>query len=170
MDNKSDNGKKAALLSVDGLDEMQKSEAFKIAFKCFKNFYWGIVIIAAVLIVLPKYFDDNPTFTHTCSVIAIIIGLFASVIYTIFAAKTSHVGAMPPQFITSISSAKGIIALSVIVFAFIIISIIGYFKSGSERILYFLVFTLIFYVSHVITYFLAKKSVKLMNEETEDDK
>ncbi len=169
MNNELDDSKKASLLSIDGLDEMQKSQAYKIAFKCFKNFYWGIVIIAAVLIVIPKYFDDNTTFTHTCSVIAIIIGLFASVIYTIFAAKTSRVGAMPPQFIASISSTKGIIALSVIVLAFIVISVIGFFKSGSERVLYFLVFTLIFYVSHVITYFLAKKSVKLMNEEAEEE-
>lgn len=169
MDNELDNSKKASLLSVDGLDEMQKSEAYKIAFRCFKNFYWGIVIIAAALIVLPKYFDSNLTFTHTCSIIAIIIGLFASVIYTIFAVKTSRVGAMPPQLITSISSTKGITTLSVIVFAFIIISIIGFFKSGSERLLYYLAFTLIFYISHVITFFLAKKSAKLMNEETEEE-
>ncbi len=168
MDNEFDNNKKADLLSVDGLDEMQKSQAYKIAFRCFKNFYWGIVIIAAVLIVIPKYFDDNPTFTHTCSIIAITIALFASVIYIIFAAKTSRVGAMPPQFIASISSTKGITTLSVIVLAFLVLSIIGYFKSGSVRILYYLAFVTVFYISHVITYFLAKKSAKLMNEEIEE--
>ena len=163
MNNETKNNKNIDLISIEGLDEMQKSEAYKIAFKCFKNFYWGIVVIAAALIILPKYFDYNPAFTHTCSVTAIIIGLFASVIYTIFAAKTSHVGAMPPQFISAISSTKGIIALSVIVFAFVILSIIGYFKNGSVCVLYYLTFVLIFYVSHVITYFLAKKSIKLMN-------
>ncbi len=168
MNIETENNKNAALLSVDGLDEMQKSEAYKIAFRCLKNFYWGIVIIAAVLIAIPKYFDDNATFTHTCSIIAIIIALFASIIYIAFAAKTSRVGAMPPQFIASISSTKGIIALSVIVFAFIVISVIGFFKSGSERVLYFLVFTLIFYISHIITYFFARKSLRLMNEEVEE--
>ncbi len=156
------------LISTNGLDEMQKSQAYKIAFSCFKKLYWGFAIIAAVLIILPRYFDDNPTFTHTCSVIAVAIALFASVIYITFAAKTSRVGSMPPQFISAISSTKGITTLSVIVMAFLILSIIGYFSNGSLRILYYLTFVLIFYISHIITYFLAKKSVKLMNKETEE--
>ena len=87
------------LISINGLDEMQRQQAYKIAFNCFKAFYWGNVIIAALLVLVTICFIENQTIISTCSVIGLAIALFANVIYIVFAAKTSKLGAMNPQFV-----------------------------------------------------------------------
>ena len=62
---------------------MQREQAFKIAFNCFKFFYWGNAVIATLLVIGSIFFDENLTLVYTLSFIGIIIGLFTSVIYTI---------------------------------------------------------------------------------------
>ena len=157
------------LISTNGLDEMQREQAFKIAFNCFKTFYWGNTIIAAILVLGTIYFDENLTLTHACSLIGIAIALLASIIYIIFAAKTSKAGAMNPYFINAVSSAKQIITMTVLGLGYATVSVSRYLDGDSVALLYSSIFIAIFYASHIITYFLAKKSVKLMNEETEND-
>ncbi len=156
------------LISTKGLDEMQREQAFKIAFNCFKAFYWGNTVISAVLIIIPRFFDENPALALVCSLAGIAIVLLTSIIYIIFAAKTSRAGAMNPYFLNSISSKKSTSTITTAFIIFAVFSIIGYFKNGTVRILLYLVFVAICYISHITTYFLAKKSTKLMNEETEE--
>ena len=67
------------LISTKGLDEMQREQAFKIAFNCFKYFYWGNAVIATLLVIGSIFFDENLTLVYTLSFIGIAIILFSSV-------------------------------------------------------------------------------------------
>ena len=169
MDNKSDNSKSAALFSVDGLDEMQKSEAFKIAFNCFKYFYWGNVVIATLLVIGSIFFDENLTLVYTLSFIGIAIILFSSVLYVIFAIKSTAKASLNPGFVINSSKPSRIILMSVIGFGYTITAVSRYLDGESIAQLFSGIFMAILYISHIITYFLARKSLKLMNTETEEE-
>lgn len=152
------------LISTNGLDEMQREQAYKIAFNCFKVFYWGDIIIATALVLLAFCVEDI-----TLSIIGIALTIFASAIYVSFAVKSTAKGSMNPDFAVKASTTGRIILMTVIGFAYTITSVSRYLDG--EHITHLLsgIFMAIFYISHIITYFLAKKSIKIMNTETEEE-
>ncbi len=157
------------LISTKGLDEMQKSEAFKIAFNCFKYFYWGNVVIATLLVIGSIFFEENLTLVYTLSFIGIAITLFSSVLYVIFAIKSTAKASLNPGFVINSSKPSRIIFMSVMGFGYTIVSVNRYLDNESIAYLFSGIFMAILYISHIITYFLARKSLKLMNEETEEE-
>ncbi len=157
------------LISTKGLDEMQKSEAYKIAFNCFKAFYWGNVVIALLLVIGSIFFDENLTLVYTLSFIGITITLFSSVLYVFFAIKSTAKASLNPGFLINSSKTSRIIFMSVMGFGFTIVSVNRYLDGESIAFLFSGIFMAILYISHIITYFMARKSLKLMNEETEND-
>ncbi len=152
------------LISTNGLDEMQKSEAFKIAFNCFKAFYWGNIIIAALLVLIAPFVENI-----ILSIIGIGITVFASIIYIIFAVKSSAKGSLNPDFLTKASKPRQIINMTCMGLAYTVVMISRYSDGAHITALLSGIFMAIFYVSHIITYFMARKSLKLMNTETEEE-
>ena len=157
------------LISTKGLDEMQREQAFKIAFNCFKYFYWGNVVIATLLVIGSIFSDDNLTLVYTLSFIGIAITLFSSVLYVFFAIKSTAKASLHPGFVINSSKPSRIILMSVIGFGYTITAVSRYLDGESIALLFSGIFMALLYISHIITYFLARKSLKLMNEETEND-
>lgn len=160
---------KLDLISTTGLDEMQKSETYKIAFKCFKAFYWGNIIIATLLVIGSIFFDDNLTLVYALSFTGIAITVFSSVLYIIFAVKSTAKASLNPDFVMNASKPSRIVFMSIMGFGYTIVSISRYLDGESIALLFSGIFMTLLYISHIITYFIAKKSLKLMNEDTEDE-
>ena len=157
------------LISIKGLDEMQREQAFKIAFNCFKAFYWGNVVIATLLVIGSIFFDENLTLVYTLSFIGIAIILFTSVVYVFFAIKSTSKASLNPGFVINSSKPSRIIFMSVMGFGYTIVAVNRYLDGESIAYLFSGIFMSILYISHIITYFLARKNLKLMNEETEEE-
>ncbi len=157
------------LISTKGLDEMQKAEAYKTAFNCFKAFYWGNVVIATLLVIGSIFFDENLTLVYTLSFIGIAITLYSSVLYVFFAVKSTAKASLNPGFLINSSKTSRIILMSVIGFGYTIVAVNRYLDGESIAYLFSGIFMAILYLSHIITYFLARKSLKSMNEETEEE-
>ncbi len=157
------------LISTKGLDEMQKEQAYKTAFNCFKAFYWGNVVIATLLLIGSVLSDMELTLAYTFAVISIIMIVFTSVIYVIFAAKTAKQGAMNPQFLKVASSPQKILSMTMLCVGYILITLTN--RIGDDILLSFMIsgFMTILYISHIITYFMARKSLKLINSQTEEE-
>lgn len=159
----------ADLISTKGLDEMQREQAFKIAFNCFKDFYWGNVVIATLLVIGSIFSDENLTLVYTLSFIGIAITLFSSTLYVIFAIKSTAKDSLNPGFVINSSKPSRIIFMSVMGFGYTIVAVSRYLDGESIAQLFSGIFMAILYISHIITYFLARKSLKLMNTETEEE-
>jgi len=157
------------LISIKGLDEMQREQAFKIAFNCFKAFYRGNVVIATLLTIGSIFFDENLTLVYTLSFIGIAIILFTSVVYVFFAIKNTARASLNPGFVINSSKLSRIIFMSVMGFGYTIVAVNKYLDGESIALLFSGIFMAILYISHIITYFLARKSLKRMNEETEEE-
>ena len=157
------------LISTKGLDEMQREQAFKIAFNCFKYFYWGNVVIATLLVIGSIFFDENLTLVYTLSFIGIAIILFSSILYVFFAIKSTAKASLNPGFVINSSKPSRIILMSVMGFGYTIVAVNRYLDGESIAQLFSGIFMAILYISHIITYFLARKSLKLMKAETEEE-
>ncbi len=157
------------LISTKGLDEMQTEQAYKTAFNCFKAFYWGNAVIATLLLIGSVLSDMELTLAYTFAVISIIMIVFTSVIYVIFAAKTAKQGAMNPQFLKVASSPQRILSMTMLCIIYTIYTFAN--RIGDDISLTFMItgFMTIFYISNMITYFMARKSLKLMNSQTEEE-
>lgn len=156
------------LISTKGLDEMQREQAYKIAFNCFKAFYWGNVVIATLLVIGSILFDENPTLVYTLSFIGIAITLYTSILYVFFAIKSTAKASLNPGFVINSSKPSRIIFMLVMGFGYTIVAVNKYLHGESIAYLFSGIFMAVLYISHIITYFLARKSLKLMNEETEE--
>lgn len=157
------------LISIKGLDEMQREQAFKIAFNCFKYFYWGNVVIATLLVIGSIFFDENLTLVYTLSFIGIAIILFTSVVYVFFAIKNTARASLNPGFVINSSKLSRIIFMSVMGLGYTIVAVNKYLDGESIALLFSGIFMAILYISHIITYFLARKSLKRMSEEIEEE-
>lgn len=170
MNNKNTNiNQNIDLISTKGLDEMQREQAYKIAFNCFKAFYWGNVVIATLLVIGSIFFDENLTLVYTLSFIGIAITIFSSVVYVYFAVKSTAKASLNPGFVINSSKTSRIILMSVMGFGYTITAVSRYLDGESIAQLFSGIFMAILYISHIITYFLARKSLKLMNSETEEE-
>ncbi len=157
------------LISTKGLDEMQKEQAYKTAFNCFKAFYWGNAVIATLLLMISIWYKTQLTLAYAFAVTGIIMIVFTSVIYVIFAAKTAKQGAMNPQFLKVASSPQKILSMTMLYIIYIIYTFTN--RLGDDIPLTFMItgFMTILHISHMITYFMARKSLKLMNSQTEEE-
>ena len=157
------------LISTKGLDEMQREQAFKIAFNCFKAFYWGNVVIATLLVIGSLFFEENLTLVYTLSFIGIAITFFSSVLYVFFAIKSTAKSSLNPGFVINSSKPSRIIFMSIMGFGYTITAVSRYLDGESIAHLFSGIFMAILYISHIITYFLARKSLKLMTAEKDDE-
>ena len=151
------------LLSDNGLDEMQKTYAYKLAFKCFKALFWSVFAISLIIILLAVEVESL-----IFSVTALVIELVACIIYVIFGAKASKVGAINPKFAQNMAKPSVIIGYFLMAIIYAIMYIKNFMKDGDFYSIFFGIYMLIFCGHFIALGFISKKNNKVI-EETEED-
>lgn len=151
------------LLSDNGLDEMQKTYAYKLAFKCFKALFWSVFALSLIMILIAVEVESL-----IFSVAALVIELVACIIYVIFGAKASKVGAINPKFAQSMSKPGVIIGYFCMAIIYAIMYIKNFMKDGDFYYIFLGIYLLIFCGHFVALGFISKKNNKVI-EETEED-
>lgn len=152
------------LLNDEGLDEMQKTYAYKLAFKCFKALYWSMVLLSLIMFFIAIAIEESVIFT----VAAIAIELVACIIYVIFGSKASKVGAINPKFAQNMAKPSVIIGYFILAIIYMIMYIKNFMKDGDFFFIFFGIYMLIFCGHFIALGFISKKNNKVI-EETEED-
>ena len=151
------------LLNDNGLDEMQKTYAYKLAFKCFKALYWSVFTISLIMILIAVEVESL-----IFSVAALVIELVACIIYVIFGAKASKVGAINPKFAQSMAKPGVIIGYFLMAIIYALMYIKNFMKADDFYYIFLGIYMLIFCGHFVALGFISKKNNKVI-EETEED-
>lgn len=152
------------MLNDKGLDEMQKTYAYKLAFKCFKAIYWCNMAFCMVPMVF-MYVTNNSTIFAMVFMAMIIV---TNIIYVIFGAEASKVGALSTGFNQYITKSSTIISL---IGLFIVYTAMVFSKIEDRGIMvgiYYEVYMLTLVVSHVALGYIVKRNNKLIEREAEE--
>jgi len=152
------------LLNDEGLDEMQKTYAYKLAFKCFKALYWITFLISLIILLLSTAIEESVIFATT----ALVLELSSSIVYVIFGAKASKVGAMSPKFAINMAKPGTIIGYFAMTILYVTWFAVDFMK---ERELYFIfcgIYILIDAGTFIVLGFIAKRNNKII-EKTEEE-
>lgn len=151
------------LLSDNGLDEMQKTYAYKLAFKCFKALYWSMFVLSLIMFFI-AIAEESLIF----SIAALAIELVDCIIYVVFGAKASKVGAINPKFAQNMAKPSVIIGYFILAIIYTIMYIKNFMKDGDFYSIFFGIYMLIFCGHFIALGFISKKNNKVI-EETEED-
>lgn len=151
------------LLSDNGLDEMQKTYAYKLAFKCFKALYWSMFVLSLIMFFI-AIAEESLIF----SIAALAIELVDCIIYVVFGAKASKVGAINPKFAQNMAKPSVIIGYFILAIIYMIMYIKNFMKDGDFYSIFFGIYMLIFCGHFIALGFISKKNNKVI-EETEED-
>lgn len=151
------------LLSDNGLDEMQKTYAYKLAFKCFKALFWSVFAVSMIMILLAVEVESM-----IFSVAALVIEIVDCIIYVIFGAKASKVGAMNPKFAQNMAKPSVIIGYFSMAIIYAIMYIKNFMRANDFHYIFLGIYLLIFCGHFVALGFISKKNNKVI-EETEED-
>ena len=151
------------LLSDNGLDEMQKTYAYKLAFKCFKALYWSMFVLSLIM-----FFIAIAEKSLIFSIAALAIELVDCIIYVVFGAKASKVGAINPKFAQNMAKPSVIIGYFILAIIYTIMYIKNFMKDGDFYSIFFGIYMLIFCGHFIALGFISKKNNKVI-EETEED-
>jgi len=152
------------MLNDEGLDEMQKTYVYQLAFKCFKFLYWGNMAFA----IIPMFF---PSVTNKSSFFAIIflwMMLITNIIYVDFGIKASKVGALNPTFNQYITKPSTIISFIVMFIFYTIFIILKHSEVGIILCIYFEIYIGVMVVSHIALGYIVKKNNKIIENESEE--
>lgn len=152
------------LLNDEGLDEMQKTYAYKLAFKCFKALYWSVFLLSLIIFFFAAAVEESIIF----SVAALVIELVACIIYVIFGAKASKVGAINPKFAQNMAKPGVIVGYFILAIIYTIMYIRNFMKDGDLYFIFFGIYMLIFCGHFIALGFISKKNNKII-EETEEE-
>ena len=131
------------LLSDNGLDEMQKTYAYKLAFKCFKALYWSMFVLSLIMFFIAIAIEESVIFT----VAAIAIELVTCIIYVIFGTKASKVGAINPKFAQNMAKPSVIIGYFILAIIYMIMYIKNFMKDGDFYSIFFGIYVMFSNVS-----------------------
>ncbi len=152
------------LINDTGLDEMQKTYAYKIAFKCFKALYWTMFVISLIMLILAVSVEGSVIF----AISAIVVELASSIVYIIFGAKASKLGAMNPIFAHNMSQPATIIGYFILAIVYIAWFTRDFIQDGDIYYIFAGLFLLIIVGTFITLGFIAKKNNKVA-EETEEE-
>lgn len=153
------------LINDDGLDEMQKTYAYRLAFKCFKALYWTMFAISLFMLILAITIEKSVIFAY----VAIAIELAASIVYIIFGAKASKIGALNPAFAKYMAKPSTIIGYILMVVIYMVWYGIEFAETGEMFYLYSGIYISIVAATFIILGFIAKKNNKVTEEIEEDE-
>ena len=152
------------LINDNDLDEMQKTYAYKLAFKCFKALYWSVFALSLVMLFIAVTVEDSVIF----GISAIVMELVANIIYIIFGAKASKIGAMNPKFAKNMAKPVTIIGYFMLAIIYIIMYVRNFINDGDIFYIFAGLYLLIVIGTFIILGFVAKKNNKVI-EETEEE-
>lgn len=152
------------LINDNGLDEMQKSYAYKLAFKCFKALYWIMFVISFVMIMLATTVEDSVIFAIT----ALVVELSSSIVYIVFGVKTSKLGAINPVFSKDMASPKTIAGYFALAVVYVVWFVRDFIQEGGMFYIFALIYMLILVGTFITLGFISKNNNKVI-EETEED-
>lgn len=154
------------LLNDNGLDEMQKSYAYQMAFKCFKALYWSVFAMSMIMLVIATAIEKSVIF----SVTAIATELVASIVYVVFGSKASKVGALNPKFAKAMGNPSAILGYILLTLVYFVWFAVDFMKEGELYYIFCGIYMLIFAGTFIILGFIAKKNNKVLEEQTKEDK
>lgn len=152
------------LINDNDLDEMQKTYAYKLAFKCFKALYWSVFALSLIMLIIAVAVEDSVIF----GISAIVMELVANIIYIIFGAKASKIGAMNPKFAKNMAKPGTIIGYFMLAIIYIIMYVRNFINDGDIFYIFAGLYLLIVIGTFIILGFVAKKNNKVI-EETEEE-
>lgn len=152
------------LLNDNSLDEMQKTYAYKLAFKCFKALYWSVFLLSLVMLIIAVAVEDSVIF----GISAITMELVANIIYIVFGAKASKIGAMNPKFAKTMAKPGTIISYFILAIVYIAMYVRNFINDGDIFFIFAGLYLLIVIGTFIILGFISKKNNKLI-EETEEE-
>ncbi|MBQ8841745.1 MAG: hypothetical protein IJZ65_03855 [Ruminiclostridium sp.] len=152
------------LINDNDLDEMQKTYAYKLAFKCFKALYWSVFALSLIMLIIAVAVEDSVIF----GISAIVMELVANIIYIIFGAKASKIGAMNPKFAKNMAKPGTIIGYFMLAIIYIIMYVRNFINDGDIFYIFAGLYLLIVIGTFIMLGFVAKKNNKVI-EETEEE-
>ncbi len=154
------------LLTTTGLDEMQLSKMYEIAYNCFKAFFWANVVIVVALMFVGML-KQSLSFLIVSSVIMLV----TAIIYVAFAVMLAKTGSMPPKF-AKYAGSKSRIAISIMILISGSINAMGrdFAETGDILYLVALIPAFTFVIAMTIPAFLTRKNNKVVEKfESEEE-
>ncbi|MBQ4101186.1 MAG: hypothetical protein IJC83_06545 [Oscillospiraceae bacterium] len=159
----SDNNKNSTLrelLSTKGLDEMQTGHIYKVAYNCFRAFFWANFIIS-IVITAGISVIKHPMVAIFSSLLA----LTTSIIYLVFVGCLAKTGSLPSTF----AKKGGLPIIGGVLLAICLTGITNYFEDGNVYILLEGIPLLIFAISFIITALLTLKNNKILKQQESEE-
>lgn len=150
------------LLTTKGLDEMQLSEMYKIAYNCFRAFFYINYAISFAMALISAGFE-NLSF----GIASVIIALATAIIFIIFVVMLAKKGIMPPEFANKGGSTKKIIGSIFLVVYVAIPFISNVYEDGVLKL--FIFPPIIFLITFIITYLLTRKNNKVVKQQESEE-
>lgn len=155
---------KTDLLNDESLDEMQKTYAYKLAFKCFKALYWSNIAFTLI----PLIFSGMTNKSGFHAITAILMLIVTNIIYLVFGAKASKVGALNPAFAKYMVQPSTIAVYIIMLIIYTFVAVNHYTETGENIAIYFGIYIAITIGTYFALSFIAKKNNKVA-EETEEE-
>lgn len=138
------------------LDEMQKSETYKITFGLFRFTFWSVFIFSFAMLIFGSINEKS----HLLSIFSILLLILDMGIYIVFAVRTSSKGIMKEKFASKAGNKK-----TVIMYLILAVMYINLFKED----LYCSAYIGILYVTMCIISVLAARNNKVLEKLNSDD-
>lgn len=152
------------LLNDNGLDEMQKAYAYKLAFKSFKALYWTNIVFTFI----PMIFQAVTNKSSFYAITSMLLFIVTNIIYLVFGANASKVGAINPTFAKNMAQPVTIISYVIMFIIYMTVAVLKFKETGEGVIIYFGIYVTIMTAAHIALGYIAKKNNKLA-EETEEE-
>lgn len=153
------------LLNDKGLDEMQKAYAYKLAFKCFKTLYWSNIAFTFI----PLIFQGATNKSSFYAITSMLLFIVTNIIYLVFGAKASKVGAMNPTFAKNMAQPVTIASAVIMLVLYMTLAVVKFNETGGNVFIYFGVFIAIMTSTQIALGCIAKKNNKLLEEAEEEE-
>lgn len=152
------------LLNDKGLDEMQKAYAYKLAFKCFKVLYWSNIAFTFIPLIFQGIANKSSFYVITSTLLLIV----TNIVYLVFGAKASEVGAMNPKFAQNMAKPATIISYVIMFILYMTVAVLKFSETGAGVIIYFGIYIAITTATHIALACIAKKNNKVAEEPEEE--
>ncbi len=152
------------LLNDNGLDEMQKTYAYKLAFKYFKVLYWSNTVFCF----MPFVFKSMTNQSSFYAITSLMLLMVTNIIYLLFGAEASKGGALNLSFAKHMANPVTIAVYVIMFILYTTLALIKYLKTGEIYFIFIGIFTAIMIASHIVLGYIAKKNNKVL-EGTEDE-
>lgn len=152
------------LFAIENLDEMQKLQAYKLTYKCFKGLFW-IMLAFSMAILFPAIHEENITF----GIFGLAMEICVFIFYIVFAAKSAKFGIMNPLFAKMAAKTSYIVCYIVMLISYIILYLSKWLESKEMFNLVFCIYIAVAYASVVICCILARVNNKNVEKIGDDD-